>query len=65
MIGTGASAIQFVPAIVDQVGHLDVYQRTAPYLLPRRNPRYPDAVKAAIRSGAGACRRCAATACGA
>ena len=49
VIGTGASAIQFVPAIVDQVGHLDVYQRTAPYLLPRRNPRYPGAVKAAIR----------------
>lgn len=53
VIGTGASAIQFVPAIVDQVGHLDVYQRTAPYLLPRRNPRYPGAVKAAIRSVPG------------
>ncbi|MDO8189089.1 NAD(P)/FAD-dependent oxidoreductase [Conexibacter sp. JD483] len=49
VIGTGASAIQFVPAIVDQVGHLDVYQRTAPYLLPRRNPRYPGAAKNAIR----------------
>lgn len=35
VIGTGASAIQIVPAIVDQVAHLDVYQRTAPWLLPR------------------------------
>ncbi len=35
VIGTGASAIQFVPAIQRQVGHLDVFQRSAPYLLPR------------------------------
>lgn len=35
VIGTGASAIQIVPAIVDRVTHLDVYQRTAPWLLPR------------------------------
>ncbi len=35
VIGTGASAIQFVPAIQPSVAHLDVYQRTPPYLLPR------------------------------
>ncbi|MDT5218264.1 MAG: hypothetical protein QOF15_369 [Mycobacterium sp.] len=35
VIGTGASGIQIVPAIVDEVAHLDVYQRTAPWLLPR------------------------------
>lgn len=35
VIGTGASGIQIVPAIADRVGHLDVYQRTAPWLLPR------------------------------
>jgi cation diffusion facilitator CzcD-associated flavoprotein CzcO len=35
VIGTGASAIQFVPAIQPAVGHLTVFQRTAPYLLPR------------------------------
>jgi len=29
VIGTGASAIQIVPAIADQVAHLDIYQRTA------------------------------------
>src|ERR1700761_9247573 len=27
VVGTGASAIQFVPEIVDQVGHLTVFQR--------------------------------------
>jgi cation diffusion facilitator CzcD-associated flavoprotein CzcO len=49
VIGTGASAIQFVPPVTEQAAHVDVYQRTAPYLLPRRNPRYPRAVGAAIR----------------
>lgn len=35
VIGTGASAIQFVPAIAGQVAQLDLYQRTAPWVLPR------------------------------
>ena len=35
VIGTGASAIQFVPEIAAQVARLDVYQRTAPWILPR------------------------------
>ncbi|MBK5305786.1 MAG: NAD(P)/FAD-dependent oxidoreductase [Frankiaceae bacterium] len=37
VIGTGASAIQFVPAIQPQVGHLTLFQRTAPWVLPRRD----------------------------
>jgi cation diffusion facilitator CzcD-associated flavoprotein CzcO len=49
VVGTGASAVQFVPEIADEVARLDVYQRSAPYLLPRRNPRYPAAVRRAIR----------------
>jgi cation diffusion facilitator CzcD-associated flavoprotein CzcO/acetyl esterase/lipase len=35
VIGTGASAIQFVPQIAAQVAHLDLYQRTAPWVLPK------------------------------
>ncbi|CAA9479119.1 MAG: Cyclohexanone monooxygenase [uncultured Solirubrobacterales bacterium] len=35
VIGTGASAIQFVPAIQPQVGRLHVFQRTPPWILPR------------------------------
>lgn len=35
VIGTGASAIQFVPAIQPEVAQLSVFQRTAPYLIPR------------------------------
>jgi len=35
VIGTGASAIQFVPAIAPRVARLDLYQRTPPWVLPR------------------------------
>ncbi|EON22869.1 MULTISPECIES: flavin-containing monooxygenase [Nocardioides] len=40
IIGTGASSIQIVPAIQPDVAQLDVYQRTAPYVLPRNDRRY-------------------------
>jgi cation diffusion facilitator CzcD-associated flavoprotein CzcO len=35
VIGTGASAIQFVPRIQPTVGRLHVFQRTPPWILPR------------------------------
>jgi cation diffusion facilitator CzcD-associated flavoprotein CzcO len=35
VIGTGASAIQFVPAIQPQVGRLLLFQRTPPWVMPR------------------------------
>jgi cation diffusion facilitator CzcD-associated flavoprotein CzcO len=37
VVGTGASAIQFVPEIQPRVGRLRVFQRTAPWVLPRRD----------------------------
>ena len=37
VIGTGASAIQFVPKIQPQVEQLHVFQRTAPWVVPHRN----------------------------
>ena len=45
LIGTGASAIQVGPAIARRddgqgVGHLDVYQRTAPWVMPRHDRTY-------------------------
>ncbi|MHB8218714.1 MAG: flavin-containing monooxygenase [Acidimicrobiales bacterium] len=39
VIGTGASAIQFVPRIQPLAGSLSVFQRTAPWILPRRDRR--------------------------
>jgi cyclohexanone monooxygenase len=41
LVGTGASAIQIGPAIAPGASHLDVYQRTAPWILPRRGRTYP------------------------
>ena len=35
VIGTGASAAQFVPEIAPKVSHLDVYQRSPHWILPR------------------------------
>jgi len=32
VIGTGASAIQFVPPVAEQAAQVDVYQRTAPWI---------------------------------
>ena len=37
VVGTGASAIQFVPAIQPQVESLTLFQRTAPWVMPRHN----------------------------
>ena len=41
VIGTGASAIQFVPRIQPQVGHLFLFQRTPPWILPRLDHAIP------------------------
>ncbi len=35
VIGTGASAIQFIPQIAPLVSQLTVFQRTPPYIIPR------------------------------
>lgn len=49
VIGTGASAIQIVPAIAGKVEHMDVYQRTAPWLLPRFDRPYTGIEKFAFK----------------
>lgn len=48
VIGTGASAIQFIPRLAEQVAELHVFQRTGNWLLPRRNREYPRLIKALI-----------------
>ena len=40
VVGTGASAIQFVPGIVDQVGAMSIFQRSAPYVVPKPDQAY-------------------------
>ena len=40
VVGTGASAIQFVPEVAKTAAHVDVYQRSAPYVLPKGDRPY-------------------------
>ena len=49
VIGTGSSAIQLVPKIQPQVKRLVLFQRTAPWVLPKLDHRYPALEKAAFR----------------
>ena len=40
LIGTGASAIQVVPAIAPRVGSLRLFQRTPPWIIPKPDPSF-------------------------
>ncbi|MTI12475.1 flavin-containing monooxygenase [Sansalvadorimonas verongulae] len=40
VIGTGASAIQFVPCIAKQVSNLKLFQRTPPWIIPKLDRRF-------------------------
>ncbi len=41
VIGTGASAVQVIPAIAPEVGTLHVFQRTPPWVLPKPDREIP------------------------
>ncbi len=49
VIGTGASAIQFVPAIQPEVEELHLFQRTPPWVMPRPDRKISAAEKAIYR----------------
>ncbi|QKG52525.1 flavin-containing monooxygenase [Hymenobacter sp. BRD67] len=49
VIGTGASAVQFVPQIAPLVSQLYVFQRTAPWILPRRDRAFSEKEKTWFR----------------
>ncbi len=49
VIGTGASSIQFVPQIQPEVERLHLFQRTAPWVMPRRQRRITRIEKALFR----------------
>jgi cation diffusion facilitator CzcD-associated flavoprotein CzcO len=46
VIGTGASAIQFIPEIAKHAGQVHVFQRTPPWIHPRPDFEIPPAVRA-------------------
>jgi cation diffusion facilitator CzcD-associated flavoprotein CzcO len=49
VVGTGASAIQFVPEIAPRVARLTVFQRTAPWIVPRSDRALTSLEHAAYR----------------
>jgi cation diffusion facilitator CzcD-associated flavoprotein CzcO len=49
VIGTGCSAIQVVPAIQPQVAHLDVYQRSPGWTLPKGDFEYSPRTRALLK----------------
>lgn len=50
VIGTGASAIQFVPRIQAQVESLHLFQRTPPWIMPRHDHAIPSWRRALYRA---------------
>ena len=48
VIGTGASAVQFVPPVAELAAKLTIFQRSGNWLLPRRNHLYPSLLRAVI-----------------
>ncbi len=54
VVGTGASAVQFVPAIQPKVDELHLYQRTAQWVLPKPDQPVPAAQRWVMRSIPGA-----------
>ena len=53
VVGTGASAIQIVPAIVDDVAELQLYQRTPAWVMPRPNNAFPQWMRTVFASVPG------------
>jgi cation diffusion facilitator CzcD-associated flavoprotein CzcO len=50
VIGTGASAIQVVPALAPHAQKLSLFQRTAPWIMPKPNPAYTPEQKRRFRT---------------
>ena len=50
VIGTGSTAIQITSALAGKVGHFDLFQRTAQWVMPIDNVEYSAADKAAFRA---------------
>lgn len=53
VIGTGASAIQIVPEIVEDVAELQLYQRTPAWVMPRPNNPIPEGMQRAFATVPG------------
>ena len=50
VVGIGATGIQVIQTIADEVGHLKVFVRTPQYVLPMKNPTYSEEDKTAYKA---------------
>jgi cation diffusion facilitator CzcD-associated flavoprotein CzcO len=50
VVGTGATAVQLIPEIAKEVGHLTVFQRTPNYCAPLRNSPIDDETQKKIKA---------------
>jgi cation diffusion facilitator CzcD-associated flavoprotein CzcO len=50
LIGTGASSIQILPAIADKVKELKLFQRTAPWIIPKPDREITEQEKSIFRA---------------
>ena len=48
VVGTGSTAVQITSAVVDEVAHLSLFQRTAQWIMPQENPAFSDDEKRAF-----------------
>ena len=49
VVGTGASAIQFVPPVARQAAHTTLFQREAPHVIPKPDRSYGPGLRTAFR----------------
>ena len=59
VVGIGATGIQVIQTIADQVDHLTVFVRTPQYVLPMKNPKYTPDDQEAYKSKFDVARRSA------
>lgn len=50
IIGTGSTAVQILPAIVDEVETVSLFQRTAQWIMPQPNPAISDEERSKYRA---------------
>ena len=57
IVGTGATAVQIVPEIADQVDELIVFQRSPVWVGPKKDPAYTEEERAEFRDNPGALKK--------
>ncbi|GAA3172170.1 NAD(P)/FAD-dependent oxidoreductase [Blastococcus jejuensis] len=56
VVGTGASAIQFLPHVAEQAAHTTLFQLDAPHVIPKPDRPYPPWLRTAFRRVPGLLR---------